>query len=497
MTRRLVSIFAFVAATSLYTSRSVRAEGFTDITHESGADAVVDAHYAATPKWWLSGINLIDFDGDGRLDLFLGAHGQHGVIALNDGKGHLTRVDPALNPYPATELHIAFPFLAGPPALQMTHQDGGGLWHWNMSKPGHVDLSPMKAEAGQARENALIDIDRDGFADWVHEYPGGIVIEHGDGQGHFRRGEMIPAYRETSALPVDLNGDGYIDLVLKECGYYDEHTGKSRILFNDGKGKFQPATATGVPEDGVVIQGVGDVNGDGSPDLICLENGKTVAIYLNDGKAHFKKLDQAISGMEKASRPTYANWGLAVVVDLDNDGIPDILMNGRNFLYVLHGTGGGHFDYMNQRWGIRDMSWATVDEGLCFGAIDGDGALDIVGCGGSENAKRIVVYHNDLPKRHWLNVRPIGAGGNYAAAGTWIRLYEPGTGHLLAAEQVKIAARQATQSYYSLGVTERHFGLGDRVSADIEVEFYPSGKRVVSRGVPADQTIEIAEASAP
>ena len=50
--------------------------GFSDVTASSGVDALVDADYQANPKVWLSGIDLVDLDGDGKLDLFLSAHGQ-------------------------------------------------------------------------------------------------------------------------------------------------------------------------------------------------------------------------------------------------------------------------------------------------------------------------------------------------------------------------------------------------------------------------------------
>ncbi len=46
---------------------------FTDVTRESGVEAIVDDNYAAHPKWWLSGLHLVDLDGDGHLDLFLSA----------------------------------------------------------------------------------------------------------------------------------------------------------------------------------------------------------------------------------------------------------------------------------------------------------------------------------------------------------------------------------------------------------------------------------------
>lgn len=472
------------------------AAAFIDITKESGLDAVIDAHYLHEPKWWLTGTNLVDLDGDGHLDLFLGAHGQIGAVAMNDGAGHFRYVEPSGGQLPPTEIHIACDINGhGAADLQMTHGDGGGQWYRNASAAGVPRFEPTKIISDEGRENAMIDIDRDGNLDWIHEdaQHSAIVFELGDGKGNFHRGGGFATLKESSAIPVDLDGDGYTDFVIKQCGYHDEHDGHWRIMLNDTHGGFADHTVKcGLAGDGVVIQGVGDVNQDGSIDLICLEHGN-VAIYLNDGKAHFKKLEEAVTGMEKIRKPVYANWGLAVVTDFDNDGIPDVLMNGRNFLYILRGTGGGRFACMNKAWGVTDFAWSAVDEGLCFGDIDRDGRLDLVVSSGTEKQKRMSVLHNDLPPRHWLNVRPIGAPGNRAAAGAKIRVLEPGTGKLLWYEQVIIAGRQTAHTYYTYGTTERHFGLGDRNTADVRVEFYPSGKVRTHAAVQADRTLEIQE----
>ena len=45
--------------------------GFTVITQESNLGSILEDNYAANPKWWLSGLHLVDLDGDGHLDLFL------------------------------------------------------------------------------------------------------------------------------------------------------------------------------------------------------------------------------------------------------------------------------------------------------------------------------------------------------------------------------------------------------------------------------------------
>jgi hypothetical protein len=498
----LAALLAFVASVTQLpgdppsTVGAKPGAGFTDVTKESGLDAVIDVHYQHEPKWWLTGTDLVDLDNDGHLDLFLGAHGQTGAVALNDGRGHFRYVEPSAGKLPSTEIHVACDIRGvGAVVLLMTRDDGGGQWYRNGSAPGAPRFEPTPVMSDQGRENAMIDIDRDGNLDWVHEDAGkpAVVFELGDGKGGFRRGGGFATFKEASAIPVDLDGDGNIDFVIKQCGYHDEHDGHSSIMMNDGNGHFADRTAEyGLVENGVVIQGVGDVNQDGAIDLVCLEHGN-VEIYLNDGKAHFKKLEGAVTGMDGVRKPAYANWGLAVVTDLDNDGIPDVLINGRNFLYVLRGTGGGHFVCMNKSWGVSDFAWSAVDEGLCFGDIDRDGRLDLVVSSGTERQKRVSVLHNDLPARHWINVRPIGNAGNRPAAGAKIRLLEPGTGKLLWYEQVVIAGRQTAHTCYAYGTTERHFGLGDRDTVDVRVEFYPSGKTVTKAAVRADQTAEVRE----
>src|SRR6516162_5604774 len=81
-------------------------KGFTDITKESGIADLVNQQYARNPQWWLSGLHLLDLDGDGKLDLFLSAHGGGGALAaLGDGKGHFR---PAPGSYPPTEIHLAY-----------------------------------------------------------------------------------------------------------------------------------------------------------------------------------------------------------------------------------------------------------------------------------------------------------------------------------------------------------------------------------------------------
>ena len=467
---------------------------FVDVTGASGVSAAVTQHYERHQKWWLSGLNLVDLDGDGHLDLFLAAHGAGRSLALlNDGHGHFRE---ASGSYPASEIHLAYDLNEdGKLDLQMTWQDGGGKWWLNESTPGRSSFRETAITAGQGRVNAMIDLNRDGKVDWLHERPG-IVFEFGDGKGSFTPGghlEVAPTRNEINVHPADFNNDGFIDLAV-QWGRYDYERGKSRVYLNNGKMHFTDATVEiGLHEDGFVIKGVGDVDQDGHLDLIVLEN-KNPEIYLNNGRGKFMRQPGAFTGIELATKPRYVSWGLAVVTDFDNDGVADIIWNGRNFLWVLRAVGGGHFTYMNKAWGIEDKSAASVDDGLCFGDIDGDGDLDIIGYTGSLDSRRLVkVYRNDLPAQNWVRVRLVGAAGNRGAAGTKVRIAESGDpGKLLWFEQVSILDSQSAHSYYSLVPTERHFGLGQRSAVDLSVEFYPSGKRA-ERKVKANSAITVFE----
>ena len=454
------------------------AGSFTDITTDSGVARLLDDKYKADAKWWLSGLDLVDLDGDGTLDLFLGAHGGgKALAALNDGKGHFT---PAPGVYPDREIYLPADINEdGKIDLMVTHDDGAGRWWINESTKGKLSFRKTDIGAGRTRANALIDINRDGLADWLHEGDTGIVFEFGDGKGLFKKSgglDVVKSRNETNMIPVDLNGDGLIDLIV-HWGRYDFAQGKSRIYLNDGKGGFIDATKdSGLIEEGLAIKGVGDVNQDGSVDLLVLEH-KRPAIYLNDGHGKFTEKTDALAGMEAARMPAYASWGMAVVTDFDNDGVADIIWNGRNFLWILRGLGDGKFEYANKKWGIEDSASATVDDGICFGDFDADGDLDVIGYAGKlDGQRRLRVYRNDVARSNWLNVRLTGAPGNRGASGAKIRVSEGGK--LLWYEQVLNVGSQSAHSYYISSITERHFGLGARESADVSVEFYPSGKKL-------------------
>lgn len=474
---------------------------FANVTASSGVGAIVDQMYQTNPNWWLSGEHLVDLDNDGDLDLFLDSHGGgNAIVALNDGLGVFTRL--TTGSWPNTEIHEMVDINGdGRVDLAATYQDGGGQWWINNSTPGDVNFIATNVTRGgnTSRSQVLIDINGDGKLDWLRSAPPGLVVDYGNGNGAFTEGSLtfsIPgtdANNNASILPADFDDDGDVDLLILTGGNYDGTLGKTAYWRNNGNQTFTDITASsGIPANGTIVKGIGDFDQDGDSDLIATENkSMPPVIYLNDGHGLFTKKSGAISGVAAGSLD-YSFWGTAVTTDFDNDGIVDIIMDGKYYLKVLRGTGGGNFTYMNTTWGIRDTAAASVDDGLCFGDIDGDGDLDIIGYDETFPTRTLKVYRNDSPPNNWLNIRPVGLAGNTGAAGAKISIYAPGTNQLLWYEQVASYDFQVATSYYGRGQTERHFGLGARATVDVVVEF-PSGRTTRINNVAANQTIQAFE----
>jgi hypothetical protein len=476
---------------------------FTNVTASSGVGAIVTQKYQQTPDWWLSGQHLVDLDNDGDLDLFLSNHGGGSVVALNNGNGVFTRL--TTGSFPDSEIHQMVDINEdGKVDVSMTFQDGGGRWWINNSTPGAVNFTATSVTRGTntARAQVMMDFNGDGKVDWLRSAPPGLVVDFGNGAGGFTAGSLaftIPgttSNENANFLPADFDDDGDIDLLVLTGGGYDGTLGKTAYWRNNGNQTFTDVTSSsGIPANATLAKGIGDYDHDGDTDFIAIENkSMPPAIYLNSGQGVFTKKAGAISGVSSGTMD-YSAWGTAISTDFDNDGIADIIMNGKYYLKVLRGTGGGNFTYMNTAWGIADLAASAVDDGLCFGDFDSDGDLDIIGYSQIWPTGTLNVYRNDLAAKNWLNIRPVGLAGVKGAAGAKISIFAAGTSQLLWYEQVATYDFQVATSYYGYGETERHFGLGTRATVDVVVEFAGPGRVTRVNNVAANQMVRVLESA--
>jgi len=183
----------------------------------------------------------------------------------------------------------------------------------------------------------VADVNGDGKPDLVVAYQGcfncqtnpnvGVLLGNGDGTFQPSVAYATAGYFATSVAVADVNGDGKPDLlVVNECSEYTcKKPGSVGVLLGNGDGTFQTAVAYGSGGAFPFLVAVADVNGDGKPDLL-------VANFCADNACATKGLVGVLLGNGDGtfqSAVTYATGGYKTywmaVADVNGDGKPDLL----------------------------------------------------------------------------------------------------------------------------------------------------------------------------
>ena len=407
---------------------------FTDVTAQSGL--------RTGRTEWASGCTFLDYDRDGRLDLFVATY---------------LDLDLATAPKPGAGSNCNWkgvPVNCGPRGLTRGHLH---LYH-NRGDGTFTDISEasgISKSSGYAMTAVAGDFDNDGWPD------------------------LYVACDSTPSLLFRNNHDGT---------FSEEGLIRGAALSEDGMEQAGMGVA------------VGDFNLDGSLDLFKTHFADdTDGLYENNGKGLFEDVTLR-SGFGVETR--YICWG-AGMVDLDNNGWPDIfLVTGSVYPEVArvlpeypYKTPRLIFRSLGARNGIvkfeelLDAGGPAIaaphsSRGCAFGDFDNDGDLDILIMNMNEPPS---LLRNDVTGAgHWLKVLLVGTASNRSAIGSRVTVAYDGK---LQAQEVN-----AQSSFYSVQDRRLHFGLGAAATGDLTIRWTNGGTERF-KDVAANQLVVIKEGS--
>ncbi len=503
---------------------------FKDVTSTAGVDG---------GKGWKNGVSLIDINNDGFLDIYITKGGSTKDSAVNRqnvlyiNRGDLTFKEEAqsygLN-YNGYSLHAAF--------FDMDNDNDLDMYLTTRPDTFYLGLSRMvsgKRQAPPQQTDKLYRNDDGRFTD-VSVAAG---INHSFGYA-------------LGVVTADLNNDGWEDIYIS-----NDYADNDYMFINQKNGTFKDEIKSRTNHLSLFSMGadIADLNNDGFEDVLVMEmlseNYKRSkvsmprmdvegfhaivdsgfekqymhnALHLNQGNGFFSDVSQ-MAGISKTE------WSWATLAsDFDNDGNRDIFVaNGyrrdlfdgdiaerqdayvkanmnryasaaemfekgfKEYLdiykpiktrnYLFHNKGNLRFQNEAEAWGFSD---STFSNGAAVADFDNDGDLDLVINNLDEEAN---VFENIAPKSNYLRLKLEGPTKNPDGIGAKISLFYNG-------KMQQFFQQKLARGYLSYNEPIVHFGLGKTEKIDSVVIVWQDGKSSTTKGITANQVLELQYADA-
>ena len=336
-----------------------------------------------------------DLNGDGALDIIQGNDGQQSIIYLNDGFGNFDVIWP-LDSIAYNTKSVAVGDLNGDGWLDIVLGNRGQFSKYYLNNGdgtfgGGINIGNPSSYLNVV---TLGDLNGDGALEILQGFvqinsAGGnrCLIFWNDGAGNFGTGEAFGTSMRGSSLAVgDLNGDGYLDIVQGNMHQYD------RYFLNDGAGNFdQEINFGGTAYTNYLL--LADLNADGALDIVTANQTdygmvpQAGIVYQNNGEGGFRVGDPIGVSQQLA-------YNIAVG-DLNQDGSLDLVIGngtGQNVKYGVIFINNGSDEFGTEIQFGDDNYWASI----ALGDMDDDGDLDIVqGTGGESHSDQSLIFWND------------------------------------------------------------------------------------------------------